>query len=179
MSRRSATAKPKTEYRKFVDAHKAEITAKVRAMGYKGKSFVGHFSKVAKQMALEAGVVMKPKTRMGSTMRRQKVSAFRKLKAGGLSQSAEQKLRALFSRSPSRLTVRAGKKGTRVVMKRKSTRKQKLTKTGKVRKSRQPTARNLWFKQHKAQIKAEVMRRGLSGIGAYGKVGNEMYKASM
>lgn len=179
--RKTAAAKPKTEYQKWKAAHKDEITAKVKAMGHTGKNFVGHFSKVAKQMAKEAGVMMKPKARVGSTVRRQRVSAFRKMKAGGLSQSAEQKLRALFSRSPSRYTLRAGKKGTRVALKRRTTKKQKLTKTGKARKTRQPTARNLWFKQHAAEIKAEVMRRGLagSGIAAYGKVGSEMYKASM
>lgn len=170
--------KPKTELQKWKAAHKDEITAKVRAMGHTGKDFIKHYAKVASQMAAEAGVMTKPKARMGTAMRRQRVSAFRKMKAGGLSQSAEQKLRALFSRSPSRYTLRAGKKGTRVALKRRTTKKAKMTKSGKVRKTRKMTTRNMWFKQHAADIKAEVMRRGLKGIGAYGKVGAEMFKAS-
>lgn len=171
-------------YKAWVKEHKAEITAAVKAAGHTGKNFIKYYAKTAKKMAMEAGVKTKsasPKMRKAKTaspMRRRKASALRKMKAGGLSQTAEQKLRALFSRTPTRYSL--SKKGSRVVRKRRSSRKApKLTKSGKVRKTRKMTARNMWFKQHAAQIKAEVARRGLSGIGAYGKVGAEMYKASM
>ncbi len=182
-TRKSAgAAKPKTEFQKFRAAHKAEITAKVKAMGYTGRKFIGQFSKMLKQMAADAGVGRKMKApKMSSTRRRARVSAVRKMKAGvsPLSQSAEQKLRALFSRSPSRYTLRAGKKGTRVALKRKSRKAPKLTKSGKPRATRRPTARNLWIKEHKAAINAELARRGMKGGPAFLKVANEMMKASM
>jgi hypothetical protein len=181
--KRKSGSRTMTEYQKFLKSHKAQITAAVKAAGHTGKNFIKYYAKTAKKMAMEAGVQMKaksPKMRKAKTAspkRRAKVSALRKLKAG-VSQSAEQKLRALFSRTPSRYSL--SKKGSRVVRKRRASRKApKLTKSGKVRKARKMTARNMWFKQHASQIKAEVMRRGLTGIGAYGKVGAEMYKASM
>ncbi len=180
----SRASRPKTDLQKWKSDHKDEITAKVKSMGHTGNDFIKYYAKVAKQMAADAGLVAMgkkaPKMPKTSTVRRARVSAMRKMKAGGLSQSAEQKLRALFSRSPSRYTLRAGKKGTRVVLKRRSRKTPKLTKSGKVRKTPKPNAYNLWFKQHAAQVSAEVARRGMAGQGikAYGLVGHEMYKAS-
>ena len=176
-------------FQKYVKEHKAQITAAVKAAGHTGKNFIKYFTKTAKKMAMEAGVKTKSaspkmrksrKAKTASPMRRRKASALRKMKAGGLSQSAEQKLRALFSRTPTRYSL--SKKGSRVVRKRRASRKApKLTKSGKVRKTRKLSAYNVWLKQHKAQVKAEVMRRGMQGEGikAYAKVGYEMYKASM
>jgi len=168
---------PKSEYQKYVKAHKAEITAAVKAAGHSGKGFIGHFTKMAKKMAMEAGVQMKMKgkaMKRGTMTRRRRASGLRKFKAGSMSQSAEQKLRALFSRSPSKYTLT--KRGSRV-MKKRSAKKVKGMK--KTRKSRAPTQRNLFFKNRKAEINAEVARRGMKGVrGAFIKVGSEMAKAS-
>jgi hypothetical protein len=168
-SRKTRSA-PKTEYAKWLKAHAAEITAAWKATGSKK---IGDRAKLAKKMAMEAGVSTKPKTRMakrGTMTRRRRVSAVRKFKAGTVSQSAEQKLRALFSRSPSKYTL--NKRGTRV-MKRRSVKKVK-----KVRKTRPPTKRGMFMKQHADQIRAEVARRGMKGGPAFLMVGNEMAKAS-
>jgi hypothetical protein len=183
--KRKSGSRTLSAYQKWVKAHKAQITAAVKAAGHTGKNFIKYYAKTAKKMAMEAGVQMKPKSpkmrkaKTASPKRRARVSALRKLKAG-VSQSAEQKLRALFSRTPSRYAL--SKKGSRVVRKRRASRKApKLTKSGKVRKTRKLSAYNLWFKQHKAQVAAEVERRGMKGQGIkpYAIVGYEMYKASM
>jgi hypothetical protein len=179
--RKAVRKSPKTEFAKWRAAHRAEINAEMKARGHTGKGSIKFYTKVAKDLAAKAGVKVGGGSRKKATsaMRRTKVSALRKLRTPGISQSAEQKLRALFSRSPSRYTI--SKKGTRV-MKKRSMRKMKspkLTKTGKMRKTRAMTPRNMFFKQHKAEIAAEVMRRGMTGKrGATLIVGNEMAKAS-
>jgi hypothetical protein len=169
---RKTRSAPKTEYQKWLKAHAAEITAAWKATGSKK---IGDRAKLAKKMAMEAGVSTKPKTRMakrGTMTRRRRASAVRKFKAGGLSQSAEQKLRALFSRSPSKYTLT--KRGSRV-MKKRSAKKVKKTRGPK----RPANKRAMFFHDRKAEINAEVARRGMKGVrGAFIKVGSEMAKAS-
>jgi len=183
-SRRSGSRKSRTlsEYQKWVKAHKAQITAAVKAAGHTGKNFIKYYAKTAKKMAMEAGVQTKPKApgmrKRTSSMRKRRVSAVRRMRMGGMSQSAEQKLRALFSRTPSRYTLT--KRGSRAVLRR--TRKgkaPKMTKSGKPRRSRPASARNMWIKQHAGEIRAEVARSGMAGRGAFMTVANQMYKASM
>ena len=181
--KKTRVARATTEYQKWIKAHKAEITAEVKRRGHTGKSFIKFYSKIAKEMAAAAGVKKQSAKRMGrkkmtSTRRKARLSGLRKMRAGPVSQSAEQTLRALFSRSPSRYSVT--KSGKKVVMKRRSRKMRKLTKSGKPRASRKPTMRNMWIQTHKGQINAEVARRGMKGVkGAFMKVANEMIKASM
>jgi hypothetical protein len=181
MSRRTRRSSSKmSEYQKWLKAHAAEITAAWKATGSKK---IGDRAKIAKKMAMEAGVQTKPKSakapkRVRGTMtRRRRASGLRKFKAGAMSQTAEQKLRALLSRSPTAYTFSKG--GSRVVRKRAGKKVMKLRKTKSPRKPRSPTKYNMFIKQRKAEINAEVARRGMKGMkGAFLKVASEMFKAS-
>lgn len=142
-SRRSGR-KSRSTRRKSRLSRKSRKTRKSRRMSRKGR---------------------KMSARTPSPVRARRVSALKKYKSGSpMTQSVEQRLRALFSRSPSMYSPTTGRTRRSLVRKaRKSTKK-----TG----TRKANAYALWAKSHMAQARAA--HPGLKPMAAVAKLYKEM-----
>jgi hypothetical protein len=167
VSRRRASSprkgkKAMTPFQKFWHQNKAAVAAAAKASGE--KAIV-----VAHRMAKAAGVESKkPRKATSSRVRvaRGRRSALRVLRGKPTpSQSVEQKLRALFSRSPSRYSA-AGRRKASPKM-----RKMRVKKTRRVSsKPRAMTAYSKMLAQHKAEIAARAKATGEKYFTAAKKV---------
>ncbi len=146
---------------KWIHAHKAQIRAAVAAKGMTGKK--GAFLKVAAQLRKAEGYSPAKK----ATVVQKRAALLKKLASGTATQSAEAKMRAMFSRplssySPSGRVRRV--------------RKAKKARTGPKKAATKFAA---YIQHHRAAIQAEVKRQGMEGKkGALFKVAAQMYRTA-
>jgi len=146
---------------KWIHAHKAQIRAAVAAKGMTGKK--GAFLKVAAELRKAEGYSPAKK----ATVVQKRAALLKKLASGTATQSAEAKMRAMFSRplssySPSGRVRRV--------------RKAKKARTGP---KRAPTKFAAYIHHHRAAIQAEVKRQGMEGKkGALFTVASQMYRTA-
>jgi hypothetical protein len=175
VKRRSASKSMKKTVRKsvsrktsprlaFARQNASAIKAERDRRGLKG---IKGYNTVLNEMFLASGGKMMKRTpKSRSPSPRRKASAKRRLAAGNLSPTLEQKLRALFTRgSPSKYSSSGRFKGSKKARKMRSRKVRKMS-------TRPKSDANKWFAAHKAEINAA------RGSRSFVAVAWEMYKAA-